>query len=233
MKAPSSKKIFTSKFFDKVGDGLFYVQRGFFVLPGWFQLFSGVAIVYALFQKKMLPLAASRIVSKVMFYPSMPLTAITRWGNYWTPIDDTLMLGCPPFGFAGHPKELYNMGVRGVINMCDEYSGPIDAYDSIGITQLRLPTPDHFESTLNQLKDAVSFIHAHCERGEKVLVHCKGGNGRSAAVALSWMINTHPDEDPAVLNKALLSKRKVRVALFKQKSIRQFSALRGLSNTDT
>ncbi len=32
----------------------------------------------------------------------------------------------------GHPKQLHELGVRGVINMCAEYEGPKHAYMNLG-----------------------------------------------------------------------------------------------------
>ena len=41
--------------------------------------------------------------------------------------------------------------VRGVINMCEEYKGPISKYNELGIEQLYLPTTDHFEPSEEHL----------------------------------------------------------------------------------
>jgi hypothetical protein len=49
------------------------------------------AITYVLFQLKVLPKPIARVVSKLLFYPTMPITALLRTGNYWTPIDDTVL----------------------------------------------------------------------------------------------------------------------------------------------
>lgn len=48
------------------------------------------AITYVLFQMKVLPKPVARVVSKLLFYPTMPITALLRTGNYWTPVDDTV-----------------------------------------------------------------------------------------------------------------------------------------------
>ena len=36
-----------------------------------------------------------------------------------------------------HVPLLYNQGVRGVVNTCDEYAGPVQTYARYGIEQLR------------------------------------------------------------------------------------------------
>lgn len=161
-------------------------------------VFTFSAVTWLLFQKKLLPKPVSMIVSKIFFYPTFPITAIMRLGNYWTKLDDTLIMGCAPMGFLGHPEKLYRMGVRGVINMCYEYPGPKSSYASIGIKQLYLPTIDHFEPSVEQMRDAVEFIKEHKKRGEKVYVHCKAAHGRAASIALCWLINENEGSNPQV-----------------------------------
>jgi atypical dual specificity phosphatase len=185
-------------------------------------IFICISTTLILFQKKMLPLGISKVVSKIAFYPTFPLTAIQRIGNYWTDVDDTVIIGCAPMDIFNHPKMLYDRGVRGVVNMCLEYEGPISAYNKLGITQLRLPTPDHFESSVEQLEEAVAFIEKLRENGDRIYVHCKAGHGRAAAVALSYMIKTNPMVPPAALNAVLYGKRKVRRRLYQQDNIRAF-----------
>ena len=92
----------------------------------------------------------------------------------------------------GHPATFYEMGIRGAVNCCGEYEGPQKAYSSVGITQLRVPSVDHYEADASQLLEAVKFIQTYADKGEKVYVHCKAGHGRAAAVALCWMISQNP-----------------------------------------
>lgn len=145
-----------------------------------------------MFQKKMFSKQNTQIVSAIFFYPTFPITALLRLGNYWTKIDDVVVLGCAPmslpFGIIDHPSMLYKLGVRGVINMCTEYSGPVTSYQTLGMEQLRLPTVDHFEPTVDQFEEAVLFIEKHRSLGNKVYVHCKAGHGRAASVVQCWLM---------------------------------------------
>ncbi len=101
--------------------------------------------------------------------------------------------------FLDHPKKLFSdHGVRGVVNMCAEYSGPIDAYAKLDMKQLRLPTVDHYESTLDQMIEGVQFIEKFKAKKEKVYIHCKAGHGRAAAMALCWLIHENKDMSPRV-----------------------------------
>ena len=165
-----------------------------------FGCFATGAFVFFLFQKKLLSKSASKVVSRLFFLPTFPITILMRVGNYWTTVDDTLYLGCAPMGILGHPSQLHKLGVRGVINMCYEYDGPKNYYSDLGIKQLHLPTVDHFEPSVSQISQAVQFIQEHKNRGEKVYVHCKAGHGRAASVAMCWMMNESPNVSLKVCN---------------------------------
>jgi hypothetical protein len=64
-------------------------------------------VLYILNQKHFLPKPLSAIVSKVLFWPTLPVTAISRLGSWSTVIDDTVLLGAAPFGFIDYPERLY------------------------------------------------------------------------------------------------------------------------------
>lgn len=51
---------------------------------------SAAVVTYVLFQLKMLPRSVSRVASRVFFYPTFPITAMMRWGNYWCSVDETV-----------------------------------------------------------------------------------------------------------------------------------------------
>jgi atypical dual specificity phosphatase len=64
----------------------------------------------------------------------------------------SVILGGAPFGFWNYPEKLYEEhGVRGVINLCEEYRGPRRKYKELGIEELYLPTTDHFEPSFEDL----------------------------------------------------------------------------------
>lgn len=188
-----------------------------------FGFFSISAITYVLFQKKLLPKSITKLVARLFFYPTFPITALLRLNNYWTQIDDSLILGCAPMNILGHPDALYRLGVRGVINMCDEYGGPQERYDSLGIKQLRLMTVDHFEPSVSHMQEAVKFIAAMQKKNERVYVHCKAGHGRAAAIALCWQLHKNPELSAQDANTLLHKKRKVRKTLYKQPNVVAFA----------
>ena len=63
------------------------------------------------------------------------------------------------------------------------------------------------------LQAAVAFIAEHAKAG-KVMVHCKGGHGRGAAVAFAYLMSEHggsltPEEAQARLNAVRLVRKKL------------------------
>ena len=58
-----------------------------------------------------------------------------------------------------------------------------------GLTFLHLPTEDHCAVSADMLAEGVGFANRHLDRGERVLVHCEHGIGRSATLALCVMVS--------------------------------------------
>lgn len=147
----------------------------------WFGcILTPILAVQLLFQRGLLPINVARVVGRVFFIPFLPFTMITtRWrGNWWDKVDEKVFLGAVPLTLIGHVDDLYKLGVRAVINLCDEYAGPISLYEKKGIKQLYLPTVDHFEPSIEDLEKSVQFINEVTSKGDSVYIHCKAGHGR-------------------------------------------------------
>ena len=179
--------------------------------------------LYVLNQKHMLPKPLSMLVSRALFWPTLPITASQRIGQWATVIDNAVVLGGAPFSFLNYPEKLHSQfRVRGVVNMCEEYQGPVQSYQRLGIEHLRLPTVDHFEPSVDDLKKAVSFIQKHEAKGGRVYVHCRAGHGRSAAAVYAWLLYKEPLADPVELNEKMCSLRNVRKSLHSQPNVNVF-----------
>lgn len=133
-------------------------------------------------------------------------------------MDRTLVMGVAPSIISVKASTLHALGIKGVVNVADEFRGPLDDYARYGIKELWLPTADHFEPSLADLKEAVRFISIFKERNEKVYVHCKAGHGRSAAVAFCWLLTQNPESTPEEISAKMLKRRKVRRTLHLQPS---------------
>jgi atypical dual specificity phosphatase len=193
-------------------------------------------------QQHFLPRGISSIVSKTLFWPTLPITFARRLGKWTTQVDDTVIMGGAPIGWLGIPKKLQKQyGVRSVINLCEEYKGPAKQYKRLGIRELRLPTTDHFEPSVEDMKTAVEFIKQHHDNKEemgKVYVHCRAGHGRAAAIVYGWLMSKEDDVDTIDmerLNAHLCKLRDVRKKLYLQPNINQFHSwlkLRGKPKQD-
>ena len=188
---------------------------------------TGLGITVALYilnQKHLLPRPVAKIVSRVLFYPTLPIAASRRIGKWVTRIDETLVMGGVPLVALDYPRKLKDdYGVEGVINMCQEWRGPTGHYKRLGMEELYLPTTDHFEPSQEDLISALSFIKRHEARGKSVYVHCRAGHGRSGAVAYAWLLlKGYPKslDNPEALNADLRKARNVRPSLWKQPNLR-------------
>ncbi|KAF0691802.1 Aste57867_17073 [Aphanomyces stellatus] len=190
------------------------------VLCGLFVLFVYGAI-YVVFQLHLMPRPIARVVAKIYFFPMYPFTLLARRGNYYTAMDPTVILGAVPVVCAGHVTQMVSLGVRAVVNVCDEYEGPIDAYKKQGIVQLRVPTVDHTEASVSDIQKSIEFIEVHKKLGAKVYVHCKAGSGRSAAIVFCWLLKT-TKMTPLEVQSFMSVKRRVRRKLYKQKNVLEF-----------
>lgn len=212
----------------------------------WFWAILGMVVLvlpYAAFQSHLLPHWAGQCVGRVYFRPCLPCTIYgnkkTFKGQWWAPVDDgTTPVGGPPL--PGQPKErappvllgqaplfdsqlrdLESMNVAGIVNLCDEFMGKTGEYKKKGMSLLWLKTVDHLEPTVEAMRTAVSFIEHHRKRGSAVYIHCKSGRGRSAAIAMAWLLQVRGMK-PLEANQHLLKVRKVRAKLFLQKNVIQF-----------
>lgn len=147
-------------------------------------------------------------MGSMLFHPTLCWTLlktrVLRHEDHWTEIDDTLILGALPT--RRELSQFPELKVAGVINMCAEWNGHESRYTESGIEQLHLPTPDFTSPDADALRDGVSFITRFAESGHRVYCHCKAGRGRSATVALAWLIHSR-SLSPADAEQHLLACR--------------------------
>ena len=146
--------------------------------------------------------------ARIIFIPTLAwnvlLGKVLRIRHWWDFIDDQVIVGAFPFWFD--VAAMSENGVQAVVNTCNEYGGPVKQYDHFGIEQLRVPTIDFTAPSLASIQLGVAFIQQHVEQGHNVYVHCKAGRGRSATVALCWLM-AHRDMTPEQAQEHLLAKR--------------------------
>mmetsp|Transcript_29565 Transcript_29565/g.55427 ORF Transcript_29565/g.55427 Transcript_29565/m.55427 type:complete len:353 (+) Transcript_29565:228-1286(+) len=188
-----------------------------------FRVVLGITVaLYVLNQSHLLPRPLSSVVSRALFWPTLPITASKRIGKWVTRIDDTVYMGGAPISsfLLKYPERLKQQyGIHGVINLCEEYKGPLRQYKQLGMEELYLPTTDHFEPSQEDIMSALSFIKRHEAQGKKVYVHCRAGHGRSGAVVFAWLLLKDPTVDPRQLNADFCKIRNVRGTLWKQPNV--------------
>lgn len=131
-----------------------------------------------------------RLIARTLFVPTLGwnmllgrVLGVRRW---WDRIDEHLVLGALPL--ARDVSQFQAEGITGVINTCEEYAGPQQAYERAGIEQLRLPTVDFTHPSLESVKRGVAFIDDHAAKEGAVYLHCKAGRARSATIAICWLV---------------------------------------------
>jgi hypothetical protein len=80
------------------------------------------------------------------------------------------------------------VGVSAVVDVRVEECDDEHAYRAHGIAFLHLPTEDRCAVSQQMLDDGVAWILPRLARGERVLVHCEHGVGRSALLALCVLV---------------------------------------------
>ncbi len=148
-----------------------------------------------------------RFVARLLYWPTLAFNAllgrILKVRNWWDRVDEHCILGAVPL--AGDPQRLRDLGVTGVVNMCEEYAGPETEYQRLGIEQLWLPTTDFQHPSSEMVARGAEFIERHKQAGGRVYVHCKAGRARSATVVLWWLVRftgLSPEEAQQKLLKA-------------------------------
>jgi atypical dual specificity phosphatase len=131
-----------------------------------------------------------RWLARAIYYPTLGynllmgrVLGIRRW---WDAVDEQLLLGARPM--PGDPQRFHDLGITGVVNLCEELAGPTREYQQLGIEQLWIPTVDFNHPSSEDVDRGADFIQRHLEDGGKVYVHCKAGRARSATVVLWWLI---------------------------------------------
>lgn len=90
---------------------------------------------------------------------------------------------------------LARTGITRVVDTRSEHKDDAEALAREGIELLHLPAPDTFPLTVPQLQEGARWINEQIAHGEKVLVHCEHGVGRSvlltAAALVAGGMNAH------------------------------------------
>ncbi|CAO2819509.1 unnamed protein product [Amaranthus hypochondriacus] len=131
--------------------------------------------------------------ARILFYPTLFYNVVRnkfqsefRW---WDRIGQFVLLGAVPF--PSDVLQLKELGVHGVVTLNEPYETlvPTSLYHAHGIYHLVLPTRDYlFAPSMNDISQAVDFIHRNACRGWTTYVHCKAGRGRSTTIVVCYLV---------------------------------------------
>ncbi|KAI3711084.1 hypothetical protein L2E82_40905 [Cichorium intybus] len=131
--------------------------------------------------------------ARALFYPTLLYNVVRnkfqaefRW---WDQIEEFLLLGAVPF--PTDVKRLKDLGVHGVITLNEPYETlvPTSLYKAHGIDHLVLPTRDYlFAPSIDDISEAVNFIHGKTVAKQGTYVHCKAGRGRSTTIVICYLV---------------------------------------------
>ncbi|KAF9353173.1 hypothetical protein BGX34_011751 [Mortierella sp. NVP85] len=140
------------------------------------------------------------------------LSPLTHWRWFDRIPSSCLILGAVPSQHLLSQLQ-QTESVSNIVNMCGEFQGHLETMTTLGLVQCWIPTPDFTVPTLDSIWVGIHFI-AKCQArwqesdGSQqglVYIHCKAGRGRSATVALCWLVyfyNLTAQEAQQVLLKA-------------------------------
>lgn len=131
----------------------------------------------------------NKIVTRTFYYPSLGYSAAMRsiglWRK-WDRVDECVLLGGVPS--RRDIKTLAQIGVSGIVNLCEEFRGHAREMAAAGMTQLHLPTLDFHCPAAGDLLRGADFLMKRRAAGVQTYVHCKVGRARSATLVLCYLI---------------------------------------------
>ena len=133
--------------------------------------------------------APPRFLIRLSYGPSLAMNrlmcALGLW-NQWDAVDEHVLIGAVPG--RRHIRQLRDIGVTAIVNLCEEFDGHRAEMDVHGIEHLHLPTLDYHCPSADDLLRGLEFLQDRRARGARTLVHCKAGRGRSATLALCYVM---------------------------------------------
>ncbi|KAL5220337.1 hypothetical protein ABZP36_025050 [Zizania latifolia] len=168
--------------------------------------------------------------ARVLFYPTLLYNVLRnrfeaefRW---WDRVDQCILLGAVPF--PSDVPRLKQLGVQGVVTLNEPYETlvPTSLYEAHGIDHLVIPTRDYlFAPSLEDICQAIEFIHRNASEGGTTYVHCKAGRGRSTTIVLCYLIKYRSMSPEAALDHVRSIRPRVLLAPSQWEAVNIFSTL--------
>ncbi|KAF8696361.1 hypothetical protein HU200_037270 [Digitaria exilis] len=168
--------------------------------------------------------------ARVLFYPTLLYNVLRnrfesdfRW---WDRVDKFILLGAVPF--PSDVLRLKQLGVQGVVTLNEPYETlvPTSLYQAHDIEHLVIPTRDYlFAPSLEDISQAIDFIHRNASQGGTTYVHCKAGRGRSTTIVLCYLIKYRSMTPEAALDHVRSIRPRVLLAPSQWQAVSTFGTL--------
>jgi atypical dual specificity phosphatase len=123
-------------------------------------------------------------------------------GKYYSPIDESVILGGVPLQGIGLVSSLERRDVSRTLALLERWEiegvGPFTPFRPVDDDHKRINAKDHVDLTVDQIKEGVAYIEESKEAGHRIYVHCKAGVGRSATCVAGYMLKRDLEEQKAL-----------------------------------
>ncbi len=130
-----------------------------------------------------------RHMARLAFLPGLwfcrAMNRMRIW-RAWHRVDEHLIIGA--FPSVRELRELHDLGVRTIINLCEEHPGNVAAISNLYLEQVYIPCLDFHAPSAQQILKAVEAIRREARAKRPAYLHCKAGRLRSAIVAMAWLV---------------------------------------------
>ncbi|KAI8049418.1 protein-tyrosine phosphatase-like protein [Gilbertella persicaria] len=136
---------------------------------------------------------------------------LTGW-TWYNRLDRHVILGALPT--PSQIKKLHQQErVDTVVNLCAEFPGYKKLYRDLDIKQIRLETPDFSIPSIEMIRQGIQEIEHRKQQNPKstVYLHCKAGRGRSAVIAVCYLLRTYTLD--LTTCQALISEKRPQVCM--------------------
>lgn len=146
-------------------------------------LLGGIRILYRTW---------TRIAARVFPEDSRQAAIAMKMG---IPLPDRLNMSwvTPHLAVGGRvlPEDIHRLSTAGVTRVVDtrsEHQDDAEMMAGEGIELLYLPAPDTFPLTVPQLRMGAAWVNQQISQGQRVLIHCEHGVGRSVLLTASSLV---------------------------------------------